>query len=56
VDTFGEAEVLAHWQRYLAETEAKFWSPQRFASTYHLWNGKKPQTEMLQDEPELDWR
>jgi len=42
VDRHGEGPVLVAWDRYLAETDAAYASPVRFASTFGRWNGTAP--------------
>ena len=39
VDKHTWATVRPAWQRYLAETDAEFTSPSRFAETFGRWNG-----------------
>ena len=42
VDRHGPESVLGAWNRYLAETDAAYASPVRFASTFGRWNGTAP--------------
>ena len=42
VDRHGPESVLGAWNRYLAETDAAYASPIRFASTFGRWNGTAP--------------
>jgi hypothetical protein len=39
VARLGEAAVLAAFDRYTQETEAEYFSPERFATTYGHWAG-----------------
>lgn len=39
VDKHGSEVVAAAWARYVAETEAEYASPSRFASTFGNWSG-----------------
>ncbi len=38
----GWTSVQAAWRSYLAQTEAEYASPQRFAATYGRWSGSAP--------------
>jgi len=42
VERYGWAAVRTAWQTYLAQAEAEYASPQRFAATYGRWNGTAP--------------
>lgn len=42
MDRHGWPEVRLAWQSYLAQTEADYASPSRFASTYGRWSGTSP--------------
>lgn len=45
-DQHGPGDVLSRWVRYLAETEARFASPTRFASTFGSWAVPIPGTAL----------
>lgn len=46
-----DTEMLAHWTRYLAETEAQYATAERFAQTYGEWAAKKsPRDNYLRPE------
>jgi len=53
VDTHGDAIVLRHWRHYLAQTEAEYASPSRFAQTFGRWDPAAEPAAMGHDDQEF---